>query len=161
MKDQNEQHKLSEINRPMNEELFNNLEKQYQELAKVKAESEQIEKQAIEEIAKTIGRARGYGCRDKDICKSCLVGRFGCIAHEIAQILYQDGYRKQSEWISVDERLPSQKETVLVYDETGDIYTDIIEFDGKWSKEISRRWGIKYFYWMPLPEAPKMKGGAE
>lgn len=54
MKDQNEQRKLSEINRPMNEELFNNLEKQYQELAKVKAESEQIEKQAIEEMRKDL-----------------------------------------------------------------------------------------------------------
>ena len=53
MKDQNEQRKLSEINRPMNEELFNNLEKQYQELANVKAESEQIEEMArvIDELS--------------------------------------------------------------------------------------------------------------
>lgn len=41
------QRQLDEINRPLNEELFNNLEKQYQEIAKIQAESEQIEKMAV------------------------------------------------------------------------------------------------------------------
>lgn len=68
---------------------------------------------------------------------------------------------KQNEWISVDERLPNPGEEVLVCDEIGDVFTDLIECDGKWSEEISRRWGIKYLYWMPLPKPPKMKGGAE
>lgn len=71
--------------------------------------------------------------------------------------LFRDtaGYRKQSKWISVEDRLPKTGESVLVCDECGDVYTDRIEVDGDWSKEISRIHGIKYLYWMPLPDAPK------
>ena len=88
MKEQNEQSKLSEINRPMNEELFNNLKKQYQELAKIKVESE-LEKQAIEEIA-------------EGIFQNCNCGLFFSEAEKIARfVIEEQGYRKQSEgeWI--------------------------------------------------------------
>ena len=70
-----------------------------------------------------------------------------------------------SEWISVDERLPEKDGKYLVYDlgqhrgvsaeeirithfKSGDRYHDYM-------------WRNHFSHWMPLPEAPKMKGGAE
>lgn len=79
------QRQLEEINRPRNEELFNNIEKQYQELAKVKAESEQID-----EMAKIIDANHGF------IVSSL----------ETAKALYNADYRKQSEAVKeFSERL--------------------------------------------------------
>ena len=76
---------------------------------------------------------------------------------ELAEILYNIGYRKQSEWISVDERLPEKDVRVLVYLNTDLSYTkidtDSLDDRGfvRWYKDVT--------HWMPLPEAPK--GGAE
>jgi hypothetical protein len=87
------------------------------------------------------------------------------IAENIAEALYNAGYRKQ-EWISVDERLPKESEVVLAYSEKFGIiqriytsYKGEIRWwsDGCWSS--TKQLGITH--WMPLPEAPKMKGGAE
>ena len=78
---------------------------------------------------------------------------------EIAEALYNAGYRKQSEWISVDERLPEKDVRVLVYIKSDRSYTNIdtdrLDDRGfvRWYKDVT--------HWMPLPEAPKMKGGAE
>ena len=119
----------------------------------------------IEEMAKALTKYEYSLCerlpKDKCLLASATHAQVSCDYCKIAEYLYNAGYRKQSEWISVEERLPNPGEEVLVCDETGDVYTDLIECDGKWNKEISRWWGIKYLYWMPLPEAPKMKGGAE
>ena len=69
---------------------------------------------------------------------------------------------KQTEWISVDERLPScPSERVLVFlkedDFTkpiGDNKIDTDRFvDSKWV-----RWGRFVTHWMLLPEPPKMNG---
>lgn len=64
-----------------------------------------------------------------------------------------------AEWISVEDKLPKIGESVLVCDECGDVYTDLIEVDGSWAKEISRIYGVRYLYWMPLPEPPIERGG--
>lgn len=66
----------AEIYKPMSEEHFNKLEEQYQELAKVKAESEQIE-----EMTEIIFEAR----------------KKYVYSEEIAKALYNADYRKQNE----------------------------------------------------------------
>ena len=81
----------------------------------------------------------------------------------IAERLYNAGYRKQSEWISVEDRLPDKSGTYLVIGKRGTphiahFYTEIkihsTNFDvipAHFSKRRVR-------FWMPLPEPPKMKG---
>lgn len=96
----------------------------------------------------------------------------------IATILYEDeGWRKQ-EWISVDDRLPEIAGKYLISRKT--VYGNLINivwydtnynggnddmigksvwymFDGDWGDyEIPN-----VTHWMPLPQPPKMKGGAE
>ncbi len=122
-----------------------------------------IEKQ-IEEMALII-------CGFKD-CTSCIsrMGLRKCGAKAYAERFYSAGYRKQSEWISVDERLPDccglsvLMVAVNQYSQTRVVkgFTDYQcpitfrtnerEFDGIWGA-----WDVTH--WMPLPEAPK--GGAE
>lgn len=90
-----------------------------------------------------------------------------------AKAFYEAGYRKQSEWISVEERLPTVEENEnglvgIVNGYNGKIrFTDAIIlvdycFEEKewWSQDYDLT-DCKVEYWMPLPEAPKMKGGAE
>ena len=144
----------------------------------------------------------------------------------IADALYEEGYRKQSEkfllkengdivslarqseWISVDERLPEPEKEVLIlairrYVYMGEVHeahtiTTAMYEDGTMSTEDSEWnwhdidfiydeendvqyipegwWEYRHYnpddvynnavddkvtHWMPLPEAPKMKGGAE
>ena len=55
-------------------------------------------------------------------------------------------------WISADERLPEQANDYLTVSEEG---TRIRFYSKEWG------WNRDYgdvFYWMPLPEPPKMKG---
>ena len=115
------------------------------------------EKQTIEEMAKDVTYSivwdsDGYATVD-------------CLA--TAQKLHLKGYSKQSEWISVEERLPSE-------DEQRDEYGELVPFlvcekdtkypyrafyDGTiWGDGLMKIKGITH--WMPLPEAPK-KGGGE
>ena len=77
--------------------------------------------------------------------------------------LYNAGYHKQ-EWISVEDRSPEEKVNCLIHYKHA--YCDN---DGYWSIGVSFYDGhefhigleYKVTHWMPLPEAPKMKGGAE
>ena len=63
---------------------------------------------------------------------------------------------KQSEWISVEERLPEFYTYVLTYDTvSGNVQIDSVLSNGEFVI------GYNVTHWMPLPEAPKMKGGAE
>ena len=143
------QRQLDEINRPRNEELFNNLEKQYQEVFKVKAESEQIE-----EMAKVYENAQ---LKARDTLGSMNEGE----EMWYSKAFYEAGYRKQ-EWISVEERLPDKEGTYLTYTDKDNVDLDIFcIYPSHGTKFWSDECRGKVTHWMPLPEAPKMKGGAE
>jgi hypothetical protein len=139
------------------------------------------EKKQKLEIANDIVNAFGDGK-----CKECMWYDSVAIAH--AEALYNAGYRKQ-EWISVKERLPDTTlKRLIICDQdigsgevvneedggmvqmsaivavisrrcTGGEVKQFFDFDqtidGVWAHNMS------VTHWMPLPEAPKMKGGAE
>lgn len=89
-------------------------------------------------------------CREQHRCKMCELQ------------LYRDGVIKNSEWISVDERLPEEngrylaciKISHLAFDIPPMVvimeYNKIHGFDTISGEETVT-------HWMPLPEAPKMK----
>lgn len=84
----------------------------------------------------------------------------------LAKMIYNAGYRKQ-EWISVEDRLPDKWQEVLAY--RGDFNGDMMNTykylgSGNWQDDYGYRVSAEYegiTHWMPLPEPPKMKGGAE
>ena len=83
----------------------------------------------------------------------------------IRESLLNAGYRKQSEWISVEERLPDPTKNVLVCKTfLGKPYIDIgcvkdAETCCCASDEfIIKPWLHELTHWMPLPKPPKMKG---
>lgn len=103
----------------------------------------------------------------KDICKltdcsllKCMPDKH-CTSYRYAQRAVNANYRKQSEWISVEDRLPEKEQIVLcclglvmnVYTYKGDNTWE--DSYGYWQKDEP------ITHWMPLPEPPKMKGGAE
>ena len=111
-------------------------------------------KEQIEGIYKVLVTDCGMPCPECDYEGDDL-----CVAHRKAEALYNAGYRKQ-EWISVEDRLPEVRQRVLLYSYHDGINT------GYRADEIGRFYVDKSYpyrptYWMPLPEPPKMKGGAE
>lgn len=112
------------------------------------------EKQMIKEMAKVIKSSLdGLGC-----------GNFNFTGDEIsamfAEALYTEGYRKQSEWISVEERLPEKLTFIIVHDEDGTVGEAFHSYDGCFEWVANEKMAF-VTHWMPLPEAPKMKGGEE
>lgn len=107
------------------------------------------EKKQIEEMAEFLWR--NTLIHTEDLC------------HDVAETLVTACYRKQSAWISVEERLPDADKNVLVITAHGsfkvarcNIYKNGTEViwatnDGLGERAIT--------HWMPLPEPPKMKGG--
>ena len=92
-------------------------------------------------------------------------------ADSIAETLYNAGYRKQ-EWISVDDRLPETEGDYLVWNkeqkriEIRFFYRLPPNYPVESHPEIREYFGNfadykRITHWMPLPEPPKMKGGAE
>jgi hypothetical protein len=82
--------------------------------------------------------------------------------NKVAEYLYNAGYRKQ-EWISVEERLPKSPSEILVSCCDG-VRMMLYEGNNRWWYDpnyIGTAEEYKITHWMPLPEAPKMKGGAE
>ncbi len=124
------------------------------------------EKQIIEEMARTLCGEKEGSCKECDSCDMCEFWTE-------SSVLYNAGYRKQSGWISVEERLPEdvygrdrKQITVLVCTKSGRVstssrvrmmqinrdtweleYTDIFEWSGQIAKKVT--------HWMPLPSAPK------
>ena len=95
------------------------------------------------------------------------------MAKEICENCRSDNDGRKSEWISVKERVPTVEEEErglvgIVNGHNGKIrFTDAIifvnyDFDEKewWSQDYDLT-DCKVAHWMPLPEAPKMKGGGE
>ena len=79
-----------------------------------------------------------------------------------AHNLQVEGYHKQSGWISVDERLPTEEEyrdeyeelIPLLVTEKDTIYPYRALYDGKtWGDGLTAI--TKITHWMPLPEPPK------
>ncbi len=121
----------------------------------------------IEEMAKVLCGVYNENCH-KDCCRS-----HDCYVEEDCRTLYNVGYRKQSEWISVEERLPENYGPVLVACEGltiggaapiaigsyGGGFWSLADADG--TCYLTKYMRVVVTHWMPLPEAPKMKGGAE
>ncbi len=126
-----------------------------------------MSKEQIEEIAKTCPyNVDGECMLDETRCTTdCEVAKWG---HSITE-----GYRKQSEpiscgrekggWISVDERLPDHCEKILVCDTSQNISTGVYYVYSTGGGDFCTPIRIKeqITHWMPLPEPPGMKGGAE
>ena len=113
----------------------------------------------IEEMAKDL--CNSTMC-DLDTYNSCRRPRGNCSrCQRVAEDLYNIDYRKQ-EWTSVDERLPESSDIeCLLYLDNGQITIGWYHV----SAGAFVEGGIAVInivtHWMPLPEAPKMKGGAE
>ena len=118
-----------------------------------------MSKEKLEEMAKDL-------CQN-DFCNSECKGhcRLGANSYcrdveIIAEKLYNAGYRKQ-EWISVDERLPDKEGTYLTYTDKDRMLFDSFCIYPSIGTKFWIGGNGKVTHWMPLPEAPKMKGGAE
>ena len=117
-----------------------------------------------ERKARTMSREKQIEEMAKEICAVChayknCVNTTPCtMAYKEAEELYKDkGYRKQ-EWISVEDRLPKESAWYLV-NIINHFGLDVVTFT-HYTKGFG--WGVPdVAHWMPLPEPPKMKGGAE
>ena len=127
-------------------------EKQIEEMARITAN-------AIEEtVCKKCEDCKWNGSGSKDA---------SCTDYVCAEALYNAGYRKQSEgeWISVDERLPEPFVSVLEY-MPGEmphptVREGFLNKRGNWYAGGFDRLPDEGVSWMKMPDAPKMKGGAE
>lgn len=120
--------------------------------------------QKILEMAKDI-------CRVKLNCNDVCNPISACDALRYAERAVEAGYSKQ-EWISVKERLPKECKNVLCVEGNKTIiaFMEKVEDCGTYVP-VFWDW-IAYdrddtydevcaTHWMPLPEAPKMKGGGK
>ena len=101
-------------------------------------------------------------CRHQNVCNDVCKPISACDALRYAERAVEAGYSKQ-EWISVDEALPERMKTVLVC--VKGYLKNPIMVVSEMLEENGSRWsacaGFTVTHWMPLPEPPKMKGGAE
>ena len=99
----------------------------------------------------------------KDLAKHSFFYNGGCLMNysNTAKLLYEAGYRKQSEWISVEERLPDKEGTYLTYTDKEKTIIDVFCIYPSHGTKFWVGGNGKVTHWMPLPEAPKMKGGVQ
>lgn len=97
-------------------------------------------------------------CRVKLNCNDVCNPISACDALKYAERAVEAGYCKP-EWISVVERLPKERERVLVVCEDGIVRLNMVKHG--YFPEITNIdcISVKTTHWMPLPEAPK--GGTE
>lgn len=69
---------------------------------------------------------------------------------------YEAGRREQPRWISVEERLPEQRDAYLAATKDGDVY-DAEFFPGVKQWWIDDDLRLDVTHWMPLPEAPEVE----
>ena len=74
-----------------------------------------------------------------------------------AQKLIAKGWSRQSEWISVDERLPEVAQKVLLFSPSDGVNLGYVTDDKRFY--VYKSYPERPTHWMPLPEAPK--GGEE
>lgn len=120
-------------------------------------------KEQIEEMARIISAP----CRACQTCDGCnfegtSTDEIECFDLFSASEVYNAGYRKQ-EWISVEERLPEKGQHVLcLYPQKDYGSKCVVDYaetaDGFFAEQYLFE---RPSHWMPLPEPPKMKGGAE
>lgn len=63
-----------------------------------------------------------------------------------------------TEWVSVEERLPEKYTDVLVYCFSGSIEVALIDGDGVWGDGVAtlgELYGDGVTHWMPIPEPPE------
>lgn len=131
------------------------------------------EKQIEEMIEAIKPFVSGFACGEES--GSCeLTDCRTCKARNLANGIYNAGFRKQSVWISVDDRLPEEdlpKDTerrsirCLVATNKGSVKACVrqryvLASTGElspwcWSRDVF----ATPTHWMPLPEPPMMKGG--
>ena len=94
----------------------------------------------------------GICCVDGSTCI------LNCEYNLLANQLYNAGYRKQ-EWISVEDRLPEVASKLLLFSPSDGINLGCMTEDKRFY--VYKSYPDRPTHWMPLPEPPKMKGGAE
>ena len=147
-----------------------------------------MSKEKIEEMIEALKKCSCVYTECEQECSQCSNEElYDETLNHIARTLYEAGYRKQ-EWISVEERLPETKLTKVTIASqdiasgktmeteertmnTSELVVVVYKahLDGKFSmfvgldQLVDGRWFYtdSVTHWMPLPEAPKMKGGAE
>lgn len=77
----------------------------------------------------------------------------------MAQKLISRGYRRQSGWVSVNDKLPQNNEWCLLFHDNGQIMIGWYNSIHKTFIEGCVESPNEVTHWMPLPEPPK--GGAE
>ena len=131
----------------------------------------------IEVMAKDLCQNTFCSFEERNKCK-LKVGEYCANCRCMAERLYNAGYRKQ-EWISVEDRLPEIEGDARTWGElkiqkSVRVLCACKQKSGKvFVKEgYCELWGSRVVWkipgtvdsvthWMPLPEAPKMKGGEE
>ena len=151
----------------INEDMSNNFEVKSNNLPSVLTNEEKVSVKVkqIEEMAYEMTQYKGKMC-ERIVHNNCLL-RFhahafiDCDYCKLAEhLITEKNYRKQ-EWISVEDRLPEDYNKYLLLLDNGRIAIGWYHGDAMQFVEDGIVMIETVTHWMPLPEAPKMKGGEE